>query len=495
MFRGIASSALTIAALLLGPAFAGFAHEASRSPVIVDTDMALDDARALALLARAPGLELVAVLTSDGGSSPCEGASRVHRLLDELDRGGVPVGVGAPLSAPDPPWREMGSVLDAFGSAEAPACEALPEALALARKELERSHSPVTWVALGPMTNLASLLERHPDLENRLHAVYYSGDQPDAEPVDWNTARDRDAAASILAAEVPIYLVPPRDAEAALVLDASLMEAVAEFDSPAAEWISRLYADERVQRLMADGHAGPWDDIAALALLEPSSFESMLARTSPPLRRLVPRPAEAVRHALLSVLAADEGLKARPNVVLSRFPTEPAALRDDVAEVAGQIQKRHGAEEWKAALLANELHRHLGIYSLVGVKMGIRARELLDASLDELRVESHAGLRPPMSCLTDGLQAATGASLGRGTIRVEGNDPGAKAVFAKGGARLHLVLKDEVRSQIRSDVATAVARFGNLTPQYFDEIRRLSIRYWLTLDRREIFEERVEAEP
>ena len=141
-------------------------------------------------------------------------------------------------------------------------------------------------------------------------------------------------------------------------------------------------------------------------------------------------------------------------------------------------------------MLTNELHRHLGIYSLVGVKMGIRARELLDASLDDLSVESHAGLRPPMSCLTDGLQVATGATLGRGTIRVEGNDPAPKAIFAKGDARLELALKDDVWRQIRSDVAAAVEQFGNLTPEYFDEVRRLSIRYWLTLDRREISERR-----
>ena len=44
-----------------------------------------------------------------------------------------------------------------------------------------------------------------------------------------------------------------------------------------------------------------------------------------------------MRHALLRVLAADEGLKPRPNVVLSRFPTEPSALREDVAEAADQI--------------------------------------------------------------------------------------------------------------------------------------------------------------
>jgi len=495
VFRSIASGILTTLVLLFVQDSASFAHEARREPVIVDTDMALDDARALALLARASSLELLAVLTSDGGSSPCEGASRVHRLLGRLDRSGVPVGVGAPLPAPAPPWRENSRMLDEVGSGEAPACDALPGALELARRTLEQSESPVTWVALGPMTNLAFLLERHPELKARLHAVYYSGDRPDAEPTDWNTARDRDAAATVLAAGVPVCLVPPGDAEVALPLDASLLEAVATFDSPVARWISRLHTKPQVQRLVAEGHAGPWDDAVALALLEKAAFDSTLLRDSPPIRWVVPRSPEAMRQALLRVLAADEGLRPRPNVVLSRFPTEPSALREDVAEVADRILARHGAEEWKAALLTNELHRHLGIYSLVGVKMGIRARELLDASLDDLSVESHAGLRPPMSCLTDGLQVATGATLGRGTIRVEGNAVAPKAIFAKGDARMQLALKDAVWAKIRSDVAAAAEQFGNLTPEYFDEIRRLSLRYWLTLDRREIFEEVASSGP
>jgi inosine-uridine nucleoside N-ribohydrolase len=312
MLQSAAGVALAIAPLLFAPALASFAHEVGKVPVIVDTDMALDDARALVLLARAPRLELVAVLTSDGGSSPCEGASRSHRLLTRLGRGGAPVGVGAPLAAPAPPWREKSRMLDELGSGEAPACDALPGALKLAHEVLDRQDRALTWVALGPMTNLASLLERHPKLESRIQAVYYSGDRAELEPPDWNTARDRGAAAAVLGAGVPVYLVPPREAEAALPLDASLLEAVAGLESPAAKWISQLHADARMPRIVADGDTGPWDDVVALALLEPAAFESTPVGDSPHLKRLVPRSPEAVRHALLRALEADQGVEARP---------------------------------------------------------------------------------------------------------------------------------------------------------------------------------------
>jgi pyrimidine-specific ribonucleoside hydrolase len=39
---------------------------------------------------------------------------------------------------------------------------------------------------------------------------------------------------------------------------------------------------------------------------------------------------------------------------------------------------------WKAVVLTNELHHHMGHWSIVGAKMGIRAREILAAPLDNI---------------------------------------------------------------------------------------------------------------
>jgi pyrimidine-specific ribonucleoside hydrolase len=182
-------------------------------------------------------------------------------------------------------------------------------------------------------------------------------------------------------------------------------------------------------------------------------------------------------------------LQPRVPVVLESYPTDPVLFQQDLRPFVSRIIALHGVEEWKAAVLTNELHRHLGIYSIVGVKMGILARETLNTSLDELTVESHAGSKPPFSCLNDGLQVATGASLGRGTIRVpETHRPTVEAVFAQGDRKLRLRLKDSVKDRITSDIQHAIRRYGDSTPEYFKEVRRLSIEYWINLKRREIFE-------
>jgi len=201
----------------------------------------------------------------------------------------------------------------------------------------------------------------------------------------------------------------------------------------------------------------------------------------------------AVRRAMVATLRM---LPLRATVIMADFPATPQQLLPDVAELATQIIARHGLEEWKAAVLTSELHRHLGTYSIVGAKMGLRARERFNVALDELRVESHAGLSPPLSCVNDGLQVATGASLGRGTITVVTNGPPAcEAVFRYGEGRLRLRLKPEFAKQIAVNMAELEKRHGGTTPEYFQDVRSVSLKHWLNFDRTAMFDETVESAP
>jgi pyrimidine-specific ribonucleoside hydrolase len=203
------------------------------------------------------------------------------------------------------------------------------------------------------------------------------------------------------------------------------------------------------------------------------------------------------RARYLNLLSGDLSLRAghRAPVVLRRFPTDPALLRGDVAESAWSIIERHGDEEWNAALIANELHRHLGIYSILGVKMAIRAREILNAGVDALRVVSYAGTEPPLSCMTDGLQVGTGATLGRGTITVDPKRSEAAARFTRDGRSITLTVKESVRRRIMEDIAEALSRHGPGTAGYWSAVRAMALRYWLEMDRDEVFVETPADEP
>jgi pyrimidine-specific ribonucleoside hydrolase len=107
-------------------------------------------------------------------------------------------------------------------------------------------------------------------------------------------------------------------------------------------------------------------------------------------------------------------------------------------------------------------------------------------------VESWAGLQPPLSCFNDGLQVATGASLGRGTIQVRQGEPIPAATFRYGSKKLTLRLKDDIFRRIRGEQQALVKRFGTMGPEYFQEIRASSLKHWLEFDRQEIFVETLE---
>jgi pyrimidine-specific ribonucleoside hydrolase len=109
-------------------------------------------------------------------------------------------------------------------------------------------------------------------------------------------------------------------------------------------------------------------------------------------------------------------------VVFSAFPLHEEDYAMDVQEIMAETIEKYGVEEWRLIVLTSELHGHLGIYAIIGAKMGLYAREILDARHDELVINSLAGSRPPVSCMNDGLQVSTGATLGHGLISVKQAD-------------------------------------------------------------------------
>ncbi len=179
-------------------------------------------------------------------------------------------------------------------------------------------------------------------------------------------------------------------------------------------------------------------------------------------------------------------------VVFSGLPMHKEDYAEDVQQIMDEAIETHGREEWRLAVIASELHGHLGIYAIIGVKMGLYARELLDVGLDEVKIQSFAGLNPPVSCLNDGLQVSTGATLGHGLIQAGKTDaPRASARFIKGDQILELTLRQEKANEIRGMIREALKSSGGLTDEYWQKVRVHALDIWNRYDRKEIFEQRL----
>jgi len=175
-------------------------------------------------------------------------------------------------------------------------------------------------------------------------------------------------------------------------------------------------------------------------------------------------------------------------MIFKTFPENPEFYNEDVRPIVQDTIRKYGMNEWIAGVLTTAIHGHLGIYAIIGVKMGIRALEYLGAEAGDVRISSKAGLKPPVSCLNDGLQVSTEATLGHGLIEsLPTDNPLPYAVFSTDDKSIEIRLTDEVNEMVKQEIKAAVQNFGH-SPQYWEYVRKLAIRYWNELDRNDIFE-------
>ncbi|MFF7979785.1 nucleoside hydrolase [Streptomyces sp. NPDC007901] len=183
-------------------------------PVIIDCDTGVDDALALLLAVRHPGLELRAV-TCVAGNTDVDGVVRnTLTVLERAGAGDVPVARGAerPLLEAARSARHVHGA-DGMGDLGLPAPARRPadiDAVGLLRREILASPRPVTLVPTAPLTNIALLLRTHPEVTRNIERIVFMGGAVatgNATPVaEFNVWHDPEAAAILLTAGVPITM-------------------------------------------------------------------------------------------------------------------------------------------------------------------------------------------------------------------------------------------------------------------------------------------------
>jgi pyrimidine-specific ribonucleoside hydrolase len=176
-------------------------------------------------------------------------------------------------------------------------------------------------------------------------------------------------------------------------------------------------------------------------------------------------------------------------VVFSNFPIQLENYSVDIQMIMMDTIEKYGFEEWKLLSLTSEMHGHLGVYAIIGAKMGLFAMDTLHARHDEVSIVSFAGYKPPVSCLNDGLQVSTGATFGHGLISVcEAGTARPIADFSLRRKTIRLTLKKVFNKEIDGSIKEAISSSDGLTDEYWHIIRKLAIKCWSEYNRNEIFE-------
>ena len=98
---------------------------------------------------------------------------------------------------------------------------------------------------------------------------------------------------------------------------------------------------------------------------------------------------------------------------------------------------------------AARFHGHLGPFLVLGLKAGLRAVEILGWKPLKMTATIILVRKIPYTCFLDGVQFATGCTLGKGNIEILEGD-GIRALFSLEGRGIELKVRDEVLRKAES---------------------------------------------
>lgn len=176
----------------------------AQRPVVLDTDIGtdVDDILALALLAKAPELDLVGV-TTVYGDTPFR--SRIARFsLDKLGRADVPVISGATKTMTDRPVWWAGHEGAGIAGLDDIAAGAGDSSDAWLHEAARKDDGALEIAAIGPLTNIARAIEGDPAFVTKVRHLWVMGGVFWQDGVEHNIKCDPEAAAVVFGSALPI---------------------------------------------------------------------------------------------------------------------------------------------------------------------------------------------------------------------------------------------------------------------------------------------------
>jgi len=445
--------------------------------VIVDTDGGIDDMRAITLLLASPDVRVLAITVSPGALSAENTYIKTRSLLNSFYHEGIPVGINRTGRYKSP---EFPVALQTIWGNEAGIKPAdAHDHLSLISEMIAAEKTKITFISLGSMSTAWDALRNIPEFRKQVKDFIWSADGFE-DRTGFNYSIDKEASVRMFKQEIPVKIVRKFALTDPGFYNDDLIRSIITVNTPYAKKISEFFRSD-----LAKSHEFSYegaDDMVPVFLHYPDLFINKVIGN---ISDCTPSDEPGIKTALMIIL---RGETVEANQVIKVFPSDPSFYFEDINPAVNEIVELFGMSEWTSGVIANELHRHLGVYTVVGVKIGIRAREYFNTGVDEFHAVSYAGSTPPLSCMNDGIQVSTGATPGHGLLTVRNDTLMRPAVdFTYLNRTIRLTLKAEIAEKISSELKEINFIYGLDSNIYWELVRQYSIKYWKELDRHGIF--------
>lgn len=266
----------------------GSALSQAKTPLIIDTDMAIDDWLAMIYLGHHPGTDILAVTVTGAGEAHCKpGSQNAVDLMDLTPARGVPVACGSeePMDGfyefPQP-WRRDSDTFYGVAlprSNRRPLSDSAPDLLITKLKTAPR---PVRVIILGNATNVALALAKAPEIKSKIERIFFMGgtlwhpgniivpgftDHYRNKVAEWNIMIDPIAARIVLRSGVPVTLVTLDGTKDQKVTRKDVDQFTTAAKTKGAKFFSQIFA--KTAWFVDSGEYYYWDALTAGVAINP----------------------------------------------------------------------------------------------------------------------------------------------------------------------------------------------------------------------------------
>ena len=224
--------------------------------VILDVDTGIDDAVAIAMATYSNRLNVKLITTIAGNLSVNAVTKNTLNFLQAINKRKIPVAVGANK----PMEREKDNSIQAHGKRglgkyKFPPLELAPDKLPAVEKMYKvimRSKKKITIVALGPLTNVAELLIKYPEVNEKIDYILISSgllyDNKRNPYLSFNVMQDPEAARYVLKLADKVVICPSNHGHTAFLTPEEVEQTrTTNKTGEMLEFIFRSYKDRHVK--------------------------------------------------------------------------------------------------------------------------------------------------------------------------------------------------------------------------------------------------------